>query len=147
MLIVDRYRVSPRNVMALKYLLRPIAKRMDSQRVLNLVQRYVRAVFATQVRLLRWPQDSRPGRLIRIVVNRVTLDSLYPLNPHVDGRLSREVARSWSVLHTFDMYGPRFDSPQTYGSWRKDLHQLDGGTVERCVVCGQGNAGTIRHRS
>jgi hypothetical protein len=146
-LIVDRYRVSPKNVMPLKYLLRPITKRMDSMRLLDLVDRYVRRVFSVQVTLLRRLQGSRRGQLLRLVVNRLTFNSVYPLNLYVQGHLSHDVALTWSILDTFDMYGPRYDSPQTYLAWRHDLHQLEGGAVERCVVCGQGNAGTVRRRS
>ncbi len=143
-LLVDRYRISPRNMMPAKHALRPLTTRLDTEQLLRAVQVLVDTLFPYEVRLLGHLQDGGVRRFARLVVNRLAPNSVYPINLHLTGRLDHEAALAWSILDTFDMYGPRYDSPQLFRSWRRDLHALEDGNVERCITCGQGNAGVVR---
>lgn len=146
-LLVDRYRMSPRNQNLLKYLLRPATKRMDSEALLSRTERLVSRIFPWQVRTFRKLQGRGIRRLTRLVLIRLVPNSVFPVNLHVQGQLDRDVAFSWSILDTFDMYGPRHDAPQTFRAWRRDLQRLEGGSIERCAICGQGNTATVRRKT
>jgi 2-polyprenyl-3-methyl-5-hydroxy-6-metoxy-1,4-benzoquinol methylase len=143
-LLVDRYRASPKNQILFKHLLRPATKRMSSQALLSATDRIVSRIFPWQVRTFASLQGGGVRRIARLALIRLMPNSVFPLNLHVQGDLDREVARTWSILDTFDMYGPRYDLPQTFRAWRRDLQQLEAGAIERCAVCGQGNTATVR---
>lgn len=83
-----------------KYLLRPITRRMDHERLLRLVDRNVDWMMATSDRLRRM----RLGVLTRFLplVDQASLPR----------GLSPEQRRIWSVLDTFDQYSPEHDHPQ-----------------------------------
>jgi 2-polyprenyl-3-methyl-5-hydroxy-6-metoxy-1,4-benzoquinol methylase len=144
LLLVDRYRLAPRNFLPLKYLLRPATKRLPPERLLVIIERAVGWLFPRQTAAFRRLQGSGPRRVIRLVANRLTLNSVFPVNLHVRGELDRETALAWSILDTFDMYGPRYDMPQSFRAFRRTVHELPDGTVQRCVTCGQGSTATVR---
>lgn len=146
-LLVDRYRISLQNQMLLKYPLRLATKRMDSKTLLSLTERVVSRMFPWQVRMSRHLQGGGIRQLARRVLNRLMPNSVFPVNLHVQGQLDGNVALSWSILDTFDMYGPPYDSPQTFRAWRRDIERLEEGTVERCAICGQGNTATVRRQT
>lgn len=143
-LLVDRYRISLQNVSPFKYLLRPASKRMDSARLLTLTERIVSTLFPWQVRVLRHLQGGGTRRPLRLVLIRLMPTSVFPVTLHLHNELDRDLALTCSILETFDMYGPRYDHPQTFGAWRRDLSRLQGATLERCQICGQGNTATVR---
>ena len=143
-LLVDRYRMAPQNQILFKYLLRPATKRIDSEALLTGTERFVSRIFPSQLRMLERLQGGGLRRLARVAFIRLMPNSVFPLNLHLQGQLDRDVARTWSILDTFDMYGPAYDAPQTFRAWRRDLERLDGGAIEHCAICGQGNTATVR---
>jgi hypothetical protein len=145
--LVDRYRLALRNIVPAKYLARPVTKRLSSQRLLDISEVLVDALSSLEVQLLRTLRGSATRKTARLILIRLAPNSVFPLKLYVDGVLDRDSAREWAILDTFDMYGPRYDMPQSFRAWRRDLHRLQGGEVERCIVCGQGNAGTVRRLS
>jgi SAM-dependent methyltransferase len=83
-----------------KYLLRPFTKRMKHETLLRLIDRNV-----------GWMMTASD------LMNRVGLAALTRFLPLVDQRtlprgLSEAQRREWTVLDTFDMFSPAFDSPQ-----------------------------------
>ena len=83
-----------------KYLLRPITRRMDQQRLLRLI-------------------EAGAGGMIAVAkaLSGIGLGVLNRFVPIVDLRtlpagLTREELRQWVILDTFDMFSPRFDNPQ-----------------------------------
>lgn len=147
MLLVDRYRMSLRNQMIPKYILRPATKQMDSEALLSLTERGVSRIFPWQLRVFGRLQGGGLRRLARLALIRLMPNSVFPINLHLQGQLERELALSWSILDTFDTYGPRYDAPQSFRAWCREVQRLAGGLVDRCVICGQGNAATIRRRA
>jgi hypothetical protein len=95
--------------------------------------------------LLRATSGEGPLRLARYVINR-SPNSVYPLNLEIDGTLDSETAFRWSVMDTFDMWAPQYDSPQSFSAWKSDLEHLQGGEVLVCKAGGQGNVGVVRRR-
>lgn len=144
MLLVDRYRISLQNAMPVKYILRPITKHIPADTLLSAVDRYVRTVFPLQARVFGALQGGGAARLARLVANRWTLNSVFPVNLYVRGELDRDVALAWSILDTFDMYGPAFDEPQRFADFKDEIVTLPDADVLRCAKCGQGNTATIR---
>ncbi|PZS09927.1 MAG: hypothetical protein DLM64_09710 [Solirubrobacterales bacterium] len=144
LLLVDRYRIGLRNTVPAKYALRPLTRRLGSERLLTAVRASVDTLLPHELSLLGHLQGGGVRGLARLAVNRAAPNSVYPVNLHLAGRLDYETARIWSTLDTFDMYGPRYDSPQRFRSFRRDLHALEDGDVVRCIICGQGNAGAVR---
>lgn len=145
-LLIDRYRTSLRNQLLLKYLLRPATMRIGSETLLSATERFVSRVFPWQLRMLERLAGDGLRRLARLAFIRLMPNSVFPLSLHLQGQLEREIARSWSILDTFDMYGPEYDAPRTFRGWRRDGRRLQGGSVERCADCGQGNTATVRRR-
>jgi SAM-dependent methyltransferase len=83
-----------------KYLLRPVTRRMDHDRLLRLIERNVDWLMRASA-----------------LLGRMHLGALTRFLPLVDQRtlpagLTAKQRREWSVLDTFDMFSPEFDQPQ-----------------------------------
>lgn len=146
LLLVDRYQLSLRSAHPIKYLVRPVLKRLPAMMVLSLAEWTCRTLIPLQKRVLRWTKGRGLRRYLGYLVAR-SPNSVYPLNLELAGRLDSETAFRWSVMDTFDMWAPRYDCPQTLSGWRADLASLDGGEVLACKSGGQGNVGVVRRRS
>jgi SAM-dependent methyltransferase len=106
-LAVDVYPWRFRNFVKTKTWIRPLTKRMRSERLFDIVQRTVPRLLPLSVALGRVPFV---GRWLRHALPISNYEGLYPLTP--------EQIEEWAVLDTFDMLGPRYDSPQTAESVR-----------------------------
>jgi hypothetical protein len=122
-----------------------LLKRLPPSTVLSLAERTCRWLVPIQRSLLRATKGKGLVRFIRYAIGR-SPNSVYPLNLEIAGVLDRETAFRWCVLDTFDMWAPRYDSPQTLSRWRSDLKHLEGGDVVVCKDDGQGNVGVVRRR-
>jgi 2-polyprenyl-3-methyl-5-hydroxy-6-metoxy-1,4-benzoquinol methylase len=143
LLLVDQYQLSFRNFLPIKYLLRPITKRLPPRKVLGFSQAVCNAFLPMQRSILRRTQGGGPKAALRMLVNR-SVNSVYPVNLEIAGQLDPETATKWSILDTFDQYAPKYDLPCTRGQWRRQLAGLENGEVDYSVDCGQGNAGVVR---
>lgn len=145
MLLADRYQLSLRCVLPIKYTVRPLFKRLPPSMVLSLAERTCELLVPAQRALLRATKGKGLVRFIRHAIGR-SPNSVYPLNLEIAGVLDRDTAFRWCVLDTFDMWAPQFDSPQTLSGWKSDLKHLEGGDVILCKDDGQGNVGVIRRK-
>jgi SAM-dependent methyltransferase len=84
-----------------KYLLRPMTKRMDQNKLLNLIDRNADRLIGAY-RLLSRARLRPATRFLPVCDIEGTLPR----------GLSREELRDWVVLDTFDMFSPAFDNPQ-----------------------------------
>jgi SAM-dependent methyltransferase len=91
-LVIDVYRASFLSWLQWKYLLRPVTKRMNKERLYKLVALLV-PILASFTRLMR-TLFGRAGARISPVVEYSHL-GLLP-----------EISKDWAVLDTFDMYSP-----------------------------------------
>ncbi len=104
-LVIDVY---ARNMLALlqwKYVLRPITKRMDQQKLYALVTRMVDRLLPLAIRLRRIA--GRAGARLVPIVEYSYLG------------LSPDLNREWAILDTFDMYSPAHDHPQSVATVRR----------------------------
>lgn len=84
-----------------KYLLRPLTKRMDRDRLLTLIDRNAdRLISASQ-----FLQDRGLGALRRFL-------PVADIHDTMPAGMTAEQLREWVVLDTFDMFSPTYDNPQ-----------------------------------
>ena len=107
-LAVDVYPKLRLNALWPKYWLRPLTRRMEQKRLLRMVERLVRVLLPVSNAVAAIPVV---GRKLRYAVPVVNHRPAFP-------QLSREQLHEWSVLDTFDMYGPAYDQPQSVETMR-----------------------------
>ncbi|MFZ5862169.1 MAG: class I SAM-dependent methyltransferase [Nitrospirota bacterium] len=98
-LVIDVYRKSLTALCQWKYVLRPFTKRQDKVELYGRVERFVSLLLPLAIGL-RSILGPIGGRLV-------------PICNYSHLGLSDEMNREWSVLDTFDMYSPAYDSPQS----------------------------------
>lgn len=116
-----------------KYLLRPIFKGMNHEKLLSWIESNVGWLMSTY---------NFFERIGLGVVNRfLPICDIKRTIPH---RLDHQTLKEWVILDTFDMFSPSYDNPQrlaTVVNWFKELglQQINGSIVEY----GDGNRVTI----
>jgi len=100
---VDVYPSLWLNLLWPKYWLRPLAKRLDPQRLLTIVKCLTPGLLSLSRLVSRIPLV---GGKLRWFVPVVNHEPNFP-------QLSAEQIRQWAVLDTFDMFSPAYDKPQT----------------------------------
>jgi SAM-dependent methyltransferase len=108
-LVVDVYAARLRSLLSWKYLLRPITRRMDDEKLYKMIARVT-------------PGLKPISDLLYRVFGRVGL-RLLPIANYPMLGLSPEQSLNWAILDTFDMYSPKHDHPQTLAtvrSWFQD---------------------------
>lgn len=115
-LVVDIYAKRLTAILSWKYLLRPITKRMERERLHRLVERAVRVLLPTAVRLRR--MAGRAG--VRLL----------PILEYSHLGLSPEINRQWAVLDTFDMYSPAHDHPRTIRTVQRWFEEVGFAQIE-----------------
>lgn len=83
-----------------KYILRPITKRMQPERLMRIIRRHV----GWMMRIYRFNQRIGIGVLNRFIPI-CDIDKTIP-------ELSKEQLKEWVILDTFDVYSPTYDQPQ-----------------------------------
>ena len=118
-----------------KYLLRPVTKRMDHDRLLRLIDKNADWMIALSNGL----QRIGLGALTRFLPICDIRGTLPPGMPP-------EQLREWVVLDTFDMFSPEFDNPQPIGAVEKMFREAGADiTFSGYVALGaNGSAPVIR---
>lgn len=106
-LCADFYWNRIRTLMNPKYLLRPITKRMNQQRLFAILEALVPDLLKISRLLGRIPMV---GRFIKRAVPVVDYSGVYPL--------SGQQIVEWALLDTFDMLAPAYDKPQSMATIR-----------------------------
>ena len=127
---VDLYPQIPLNVLWPKYWLRPLTRRIPSERLFGYVERMVHVLWPASLALGRVPGV---GRKLRHALPVANYEGLLPLN----GAQLKE----WAVLDTFDMLAPAHDHPQsveTLRTWFEEARLADIEVFRRGLVVGRG---------
>jgi SAM-dependent methyltransferase len=98
-LVIDIYAKRLSAVLSWKYLLRPITRRLDQQRLHRIIEIAVPALAPISAALRR--VAGRAGA------------RLLPIVEYSHLGLPRELNKEWAILDTFDMYAPAHDHPQS----------------------------------
>jgi SAM-dependent methyltransferase len=93
-----------------KYWWRPITKRMEKERLLNIINSIMPFAIPVTDVLFRIPKLGRAFKFLIPIANYVH-----------EKQLTREQRYNWAILDTFDMLSPQFDQPLTESEVRKPL--------------------------
>jgi SAM-dependent methyltransferase len=102
-LAVDVYAAHPKQTLHLKYLMRPVTRRMSDERLLALIEHAAPPLVSLAIAMRRIPKVGR------------ALTRLLPLKIH-DGifeGVTRERSVELAVLETFDALAPAYDRPRS----------------------------------
>lgn len=104
-LVVDVYTKRLISVLQWKYVLRPLTRRMNKERLYRLVSKAVRLLLpvAAGLRRMVGPMGAR----------------LVPIVEYSYLGLPPDVNEEWAILDTFDMYSPAHDHPQSLTTVRR----------------------------
>ena len=147
-LLVDIYSNSLKDYNPWIYLIRPFFSRIRSdERRMEIVSKFVDFVFPLQVKILTFLQN-RSGifKYLRYFFNR-SPNSVYGINLFLDGKISIENAKDWSICDTNDAWTPRHDDPVSFTKWNELIHSLSEKyrfSVDCIKKCGQGNCATLK---
>jgi SAM-dependent methyltransferase len=103
-LVIDVYAARLRSLISWKYLLRPITRRMNGERLYRLIERVTPVLLPISNFLYR-------------LLGRFGLRIL-PIVHYPELELSPELSLRWAILDTFDMYSPAHDHPQSIATVR-----------------------------
>ncbi len=111
-LCVDFYELSWKSWFWPKYWLRPLTRRLPQQLLFRTLERLVPPLLSISMTLGRIPFVGQ------------SIKHLVPVaNYHGFFSLSQQQLREFALLDTFDMFAPRYDSPQTAAAVRGLLRQ------------------------
>jgi 2-polyprenyl-3-methyl-5-hydroxy-6-metoxy-1,4-benzoquinol methylase len=112
-IVIDVYRMTWRVPFLGKYYLRPLTKRMDAERLLKFVRRWVGIIFpfTGAARRLIGGHSRKLSWALAVADYR----GVYDLSPEKQFELS--------VLDTYDMLSPAYDRPQTLSAVRRWLEE------------------------
>lgn len=108
------YARAPWTKLNAKYLVRPLTKRLPPQVLLGALRASMPVVYPVTDRLFRLPVVGRAFRFGIPVANWVEFD----------GDLSTEQRYEMTVLDTFDMLAPAYDSPMTWQEVERALGEM-----------------------
>ncbi len=104
-IVIDVYAKTLAASLQWKYVLRPLTRRMNKERLYRLVNRWT-------------PPLITFARLFRAIGGRVGA-RIIPILEYSHLGLPVELNREWAILDTFDMYSPVHDHPQSLGTVRR----------------------------
>ncbi len=99
---ITAYERKPWTMLHAKYLLRPLTKRVDKQKLLAGIKAAMPVLFPLTSVLFRLPLAGRLFMLAIPVANYVH-----------EPRLTPQQRYDWAILDTFDMLSPQYDQPRT----------------------------------
>lgn len=105
-LVIDCYPKTLRGMLQWKYVLRPVTKRMNDERLYRFVRWYAPKLVPVSIGLTKVL-----GRWAKRLVPVQQYEDLFPL--------TREQNVEWAILDTFDALSPAHDHPQTLATVRK----------------------------
>ncbi|OEU66232.1 MAG: hypothetical protein BBJ57_01180 [Desulfobacterales bacterium PC51MH44] len=110
-LVIDVYAKSALRLLRWQYVLRPITRRMNKERLYRLVSRIVPILLPCAISL---------RRLLGTLGSR-----LLPIAEYSQLGLQRELNREWAILDTFDIYSPAHDHPRSLQTIRWYFREAD----------------------
>jgi SAM-dependent methyltransferase len=123
---ITAYERKPWTLLYGKYLVRPLTKRLDKQKLLSGIKAMMPVLFPLTNALFRLPLAGRLFMFVLPVANYVH-----------ELRLTTEQRYEWAILDTFDMLSPQYDQPRTQqevetalaSAGIKNLRRLDNSGV------------------
>ena len=148
-LLIDIYSNSLKHYNPWVYLIRPFFSRFvkgDEKRI-QVVESFVNLIFPIQVRLLRFLHNKKGIlRFLRYFINR-SPNSVYGINLFLDGKISIEHAKDWSICDTNDAWTPQHDDPVSFSKWTSLISGINDKYNFSTIVikdCGQGSCAVLK---
>ena len=147
-LLVDIYSNSLKDYNPWIYLIRPFFSKIKSdEKRMEIVTKFVNFIFPVQLRLLSFLHN-RSGvfKYLRFLINR-SPNSVYGINLFLDGKISVEHAKDWSICDTNDAWTPRHDDPVSFKNWKQLINNLAirySFAISCIKKCGQGNCASLK---
>ena len=110
-LVFDIYKKNLLHLFQWKYILRPFLKRISKHKLLQLIK-----IFS---RILYYP-SLFTYKFLGKINNRI-----YPVVYYHDKIKDKKLSIEFSILDTFDMYTPKYDTPMSLKELKKLLHKLN----------------------
>ena len=126
---IDVYAKNWKTIFISKYWVRPFTKKMNNQKLLELVEWYVPIWFPISSFLLKVPYF---GKFLAQIIPISNHSKLYP-------QLSKKELVEWAILDTFDMLSPEYDNPQSLNTLRKWAAEAK----LTILYCGRGDNGYV----
>lgn len=129
-LCADFYWRRFRTLLHLKYVLRPVTKRMSQRRLLSVLRRWIPTLLRASQTLRRIPLV---GRGLQRTIPVADYTGIYPLTPNQ--------LEEWALLDTFDWLAPAYDNPQhaqTVERWFRSGGLVDVETLQAGHLVGRG---------
>ena len=147
-LLVDIYSNSLKDFNPWIYMIRPFFSKINSdEKRMRIVSKFVDLVFPIQLKILSLLHNkSGLLKFIRYFVNR-SPNSVYGINLYLDGKISIEHAREWSICDTNDAWTPKHDDPVSFKNWKRLINNLAlrySFHIKTIKKCGQGNCATLK---
>lgn len=99
---ITSYERKPWTMLYAKYLLRPLTRRLDKQKLLSSIKWAMPVLFPLTNVLFRLP-----------LVGRLFMFAIPVANYVNEMALTRQQRYDWAILDTFDMLSPQYDQPRT----------------------------------
>ena len=151
-MLVDIYSNNLKHYNPWIYLIRPIFSKLvrTNEKRMQFVERFVSFIFPIQVKLLTYLKNKRGIlKFLRYFINR-SPNSVYGINLYLDGKISLDHAKDWSICDTNDAWTPKHDDPVSFIQWEKLISGINNQYNFSTVVikdCGQGNCAVLRSNS
>lgn len=127
---IDVYPQLWSNMFWSKYWIRPLTKKISSEKLFAVVERAVPSLLWLSRRISAIPLL---GRKLKYLLPVVNYEGVY--------RLSESQLREWSILDTFDMLSPEHDHPKsvsTVRGWLEDAKLVDIDVFRKGHLIGRG---------
>tara|TARA_B110000263_G_scaffold94590_1_gene82731 strand:+ start:350 stop:1321 length:972 start_codon:yes stop_codon:yes gene_type:complete len=151
LLLVDIYSNSLKHYNPWVYLIRPIFSKLitNNEKRMEIVEKFVNLVFSFQVKLLTYLRGKKGIlRFLRYFINR-SPNSVYGINLYLEGKVSLEHARDWSICDTNDAWTPQHDEPVSFVEWTKlilDINNKYNFSTNVIKDCGQGSCAVLKKK-
>jgi 2-polyprenyl-3-methyl-5-hydroxy-6-metoxy-1,4-benzoquinol methylase len=148
-LLIDIYSNSLKHYNPWVYLIRPIFSKLitNNEKRMEIVEKFVNFVFSFQVKLLTYLRNKKGIlRYLRYFVNR-SPNSVYGINLYLEGKVSFEHAKDWSICDTNDAWTPQHDDPVSFAQWKKLISGIKNKynfSTEVIKDCGQGSCAVLK---
>ncbi len=146
-LLIDIYSNSLKHFNPWIYIIRPFFSLIkDNNLKLKIVERFINIFFPIQLYILSLIQGKKGiFNFIRYFFYR-SPNSVYGINLYLQGKISIEHAKEWSICDTFDAWMPHHDHPVSMKKWRmllKEISQSFDLSIIFTKQCGQGNCALL----
>lgn len=111
-LYIDHYALKWHHILQWKYLLRPLTKRMNQEKLFGIIS-FLAPIFIPLIKILKAILGKKVGSRI------------LPIQEFSHLGLEKDINLQWAILDTFDMLSPEHDHPRTIETIKEWFDEID----------------------